>query len=92
MSSSTSIPSRTPSPLSEIGTTWAIATAGMNATTAATGRDAEGQDRKPTVSTTDTWYTIAVPSTPTTARRVGPEAADAHVHRADEPHPVLVAP
>ena len=55
-SSSTNMPSRTPSPLSEIGTTCAIATTGTNAITAPTGTGASiVRTTNPTVSTTDTW-------------------------------------
>ena len=66
------MPSRMPRPDSEIGTTCAIATAGMNAMTAPNGTPVpDVSERKPTVATTDTWYTNAVPSTPSGLPAVG---------------------
>src|SRR4051812_10278474 len=53
---STNIPSRIPRPDSEIGTTWAMATTGMNATSAAKGTpEPSERSRKPTVAMTETW-------------------------------------
>ena len=89
--SSTSIPSRMPRPESEIGSTWAIATAGTNASTAPFGTDdAEGVDG---AVHRDQHRRLVGDRSDEHARRAPglvAHAVDADVHRADEAHPVLV--
>ena len=86
------MPSRTPRPESEIGTTWAIATAGTNASDAPRRHaDVERVRQRSRPSRPPRSGTRArSPSTPTPARRSRRRRVDAHVDRADEAGPVLV--